>query len=76
MLGARSVVEARDVGLDYFLRRPKRMRRVTYNRPRARALAKLNRYHTMLDRGLWRVFARLSPDELAELCGDDIRPAG
>ncbi len=40
---------AENVGLDHFPRRPKGMRRVTYQRIKAAALAALDRYHAALD---------------------------
>lgn len=58
-----------DAGLFYFPRRPKGMRRVTYARIKADAMAALDRYHRALDAGLYRLLARIAPDELAELLG-------
>jgi hypothetical protein len=58
-----------DYGLDYFPRRPKGMRRVTYRRLQARAHANLDRYHAHLDAGLFRVLARYAPDTIAGLLG-------
>jgi len=60
-----------DAGIGYFPRRPKRMRRVTYNRLRNRAYAQLYRYHAFLDRGLYRLLARIAPADFAALVGDD-----
>jgi hypothetical protein len=57
--------------LSYFPRRPKGMRRATYRRLRRRAATQLNRYHSIPDVGLWRVFARLAPGDLAAILGDD-----
>jgi hypothetical protein len=56
-----------DCRLDYFPRRPKGMRRVTYGRLKARAAAKLDRYHEHLDARLFPLLARLAPGELASL---------
>ncbi len=51
----------------YFPRRPKGMRRVTYARIKAAAMVALDRYHGALDVGLYRLLARIAPDELAKL---------
>jgi hypothetical protein len=56
--------------LSYFPRRPKRMRRATYERLSRRAAAKLDRYHSILDAGLFGALARLGPGELAALLGE------
>jgi hypothetical protein len=61
-----------DYGLNYFPRRRKGMRRVTYTRLHARADAKLNRYHEHLDAGLFRVLARIAPDALSDLLSPKI----
>jgi hypothetical protein len=58
-----------DYGLDYFPRRPKGMRRVTYRRLQARAYDKLDRYYECLDAGLFRVLAKLAPAEISDLLG-------
>ena len=43
------------------------MRRITYERLRTRAVEKLNAYHTALDLGLRRIFAKLAPAEFEAL---------
>jgi hypothetical protein len=45
----------RDCGINYVPRRPKGMRRVTYQRLRRRTCDKLNRYHAELDKSAWWV---------------------
>ena len=56
-----------DAELDYFPRRPKRMRRTTYVRIKGEAFTALDRYHAGLDVGLWRLLRRIAPDKLAAL---------
>jgi hypothetical protein len=60
-----------DAELSYFPRRPKRMRRATYERIKADALAAFERYDAITDASLGarlvRLMARTAPDALASL---------
>jgi len=59
-----------DREMEYFPRRPKRMRRSTYYLLRERAWAKLDAADNALDVSLARSLARIAPDVLKGLLGD------
>ncbi len=52
-----------DYDLNYMPRRPKGMRRATYERLRGRAIEKLNALDAALDVGLWRFVAKMAQAE-------------
>ena len=62
-------------GLDYFPRRPKGMRRVTYRRLQARACDKLNRYHEHLQRPVSVTGAHCAGDP-CRFIGNQLRRLG